>query len=289
MVIVQNEFLRAEFTLWRAELVRLCDQQGREFLWDGNPEVWKGSSPILFPIVGMVPNDHVTIGGRSYSLRQHGFAPSSEFYLIHAEESRCVFQLEASDATRQLYPFDFCLDVAYELIGKTLKMIATVANRSPEVMPYSFGFHPGFRWPLPGAGERLDQFVEFETDESAPIRRPLEGLLDPKEYPSPVTGRRIALRDELFVNGAMMFTDLNSRRLRYGSEYGPYLDVAWRDLPHLGIWSKPMAGYLCIEPWQGFPAPADFAGELRDKPGMLELPPGEERDFEMSITVVDRP
>jgi galactose mutarotase-like enzyme len=289
MVIIRNESLQAEFTTWRAELAGFGDHEGRQFLWDGNPDVWNGSSPILFPIVGMVPNDSVAIGGRMYTLLQHGLAPRSEFALISAEASRCVFRLESSNATREFYPFDFCLDIAYSLSGDTLTMAASVTNRSSEPMPYCFGFHPGFRWPLPGAGDRLDHFVEFEKqEEAAVLRRPLDGLLDPAEYPSTIVDRRIALRDELFTDGAMMFLDLASRRLRYGSERGPYLDIEWHNLPHLAIWTKPTAGYLCIEPWQGYSAPVGFAGELAEKPGILTLLPGEERDFKMSVTVVYR-
>lgn len=288
MVSIRSEFLHAKFTSWRAELVGFGDHSGREFLWDGDADIWKGTSPILFPIVGRVPNDSVMIGGRLYGLRQHGFAPSSEFALMAAEEGSCIFRLEASAATRELYPFNFCLDVAYGLNRNTLTMTAKVTNRSADVMPYSFGFHPGFRWPLPDAGERLEHFIEFEEEESCALRRLSAGLLDPKPYPSPVAGRRIELRDELFSDEAMMFFDLESRRLRYGSGKGSYLEIEWRNLPHLGIWTKPLAGYVCIEPWQGFPTPLGFDGELSEKPGILLLQPGEHRDFEMSITVIGR-
>ena len=287
MITIRNEQLEAQFTLWRAELVALRDRRGREFLWDGNPEVWKGHSPILFPIVGMVPNDIATISGKSYPLRQHGFAPLSEFTLIESATDACIFRLEANAETRKSYPFDFTLDIRYALVAGTLSMTAIVSNRSESDMPYSFGFHLGFRWPLPDAGPRAGHVLEFEREESAPIRRPQDGLLDPQTFENPIDGRRLLLRDALFEQGAMMFDEIASRRVRFGSDRGPYLDAKWKNLPHLGIWTKPGAHYLCIEPWQGMSAPSNFKGELSEKPGILILKPGETNEFTMLITVVD--
>jgi hypothetical protein len=42
-------------------------------------------------------------------------------------------------------------------------------------------------------------------------------------------------------------------------------------MPHLGVWTKPGAGFLCVEPWQGYAAPLGFIGELKDKPGGVSL------------------
>ena len=53
----------------------------------------------------------------------------------------------------------------------------------------------------------------------------------------------------------------------------------------LGIWPKPGARYLCIEPWQGIADPAGFTGDFRDKPGVFELAPGDSRSFRMDVTV----
>ena len=46
-------------TIWRplpqgAQLSTLRDREGRELLWDGDPAVWTGRAPLLFPIVGVL-------------------------------------------------------------------------------------------------------------------------------------------------------------------------------------------------------------------------------------------
>jgi galactose mutarotase-like enzyme len=66
---------------------------------------------------------------------------------------------------------------------------------------------------------------------------------------------------------------------------GPHLDIAFPDTPYLGIWTKPGAGYLCIEPWAGFADPDGYAGEFRDKPGVIDIAPGAERTFRMNVSV----
>ena len=58
-------------------------------------------------------------------------------------------------------------------------------------------------------------------------------------------------------------------------------------MPHLGIWTKPGAGFLCIEPWQGYASPEDFDGELAEKPGIVWVEPGMARNFDMRIAVMN--
>jgi len=53
----------------------------------------------------------------------------------------------------------------------------------------------------------------------------------------------------------------------------------------LGVWQKPGANYICIEPWAGIADPAGFAGDFRDKPGVMELAAGSSRSFRMDVTV----
>ena len=56
-------------------------------------------------------------------------------------------------------------------------------------------------------------------------------------------------------------------------------------MPHLGIWTKPGAPFLCVEPWQGYAAPEGFAGELATKPGIVRLEPGASASYAMTIEV----
>ena len=98
-------------------------------------------------------------------------------------------------------------------------------------------------------------------------------------------GRTLALRDELFTNDALVFDRIASRRLTYGADAGPRLEVAFPDTDLLGVWTKPGAGYICIEPWHGWADPVGYTGDFRDKPGVFTVEPGGERAMTMSIAV----
>lgn len=281
-----SPWLEADICTHGGECVALRDAHGRDYLWNGEPSAWSGISPLLFPIVGLLPADTARIDGKEYTIGLHGFARTSNFNLIDATDTCCILRLEATDATRRAYPFEFSLTIGYTLADRTLSMDATVENRSGADMPVAFGFHPGFRWPLPG-GTRDGHAVTFAEAETAPVHHPLDGLLNPVPFETPVRGRRLDLYDDLFLKGAIVFDDVRSRSLRFGADNGPGIHVGWENCPHLGIWTKPGAGFLCIEPWQGYAAPAGFDGELADKPGMLILPPGASRSFSMRITLED--
>lgn len=281
-VSISTSALSARISATGAELVRLQDGDGRDLLWDGDPAFWTGRSPLLFPIVGEAKANRITVAGRQYEIGRHGFARTSRFKLIASEAARCTWRLEASDATRRQYPFAFRLDVTYRIDGGTLQMAAEVTNLGDGLMPASFGFHPALRWPLPYGKPRDAHAIVFEQDEPAPIRRPIEGLLSRAEYPTPVRDGRLLLHDGLFEAGALVFDRLASRSLVYGDA----VRVSFPHMPHLGIWTKPGAGYVCIEPWQGHASPEGWQGELADKPGMVAIMPGARQSFGMSIGLI---
>jgi len=284
-VVISSAQLRAQVSAEGAELVRLQDGQGRDWLWDGDPAFWTGRSPLLFPIVGRVRDDRIRIDGREYELPRHGFARTSCFEIEEARPSQCRFRLRSSEATLSRYPFPFQLDVSYAVEGATLSITASVTNTGSSGMPVSLGFHPAFRWPLPYDAPREAHDIWFEQEETAPIRRPLEGLMKREPEPSPVQGRTLALRDDLFEADALVLDQLRSRSVEYGAHDSASLRVDFPDMPHLGIWTKPGAGFICIEPWQGHADPQDFEGDFSDKPGVISIIPGDTRRFAIGITV----
>lgn len=285
IVAISDSTLSAQVSAAGAELVRLQDGNGLDLLWDGDPAFWTGRSPLLFPIVGEAKGNRIRVAGVPYGIGRHGFARSSTFALVSSEAARCTWRLEASEATRRQYPFEFRLDVTYAIEGGALHMTADVTNRGDGIMPASFGFHPALRWPLPYGKPREAHEIVFEHDEPAPVRRPVDGLLSSAQYPTPVRARRLALHDNLFEDGALVFDTLASRRLVYGDA----LSVSFPRMPHLGIWTIPGAGFVCIEPWQGHASPEGFDGELADKPGVVSIAPGATETFGMSIGLIKSP
>ena len=285
LATIANDALTARINPLGAELWSLTDRHGHEYMTDADPAFWTGHAPLLFPIVGALNGGRYRLDGREYALPKHGFARTSRFAVAEARADYARFQLVDSEATRAVWPFAFALDAEFALGGATLAMTVTVHNRDDRPMPFSFGFHPAFAWPLPGGGAKAGHAIVFERDEPEPVRRIDGDGLVARNEPTPVAGRELALHEALFEDDALIWDRLASRGCSYGAPGGARLDLAFPDTPMLGVWQKPGARYVCIEPWAGIADPAGFAGEFRDKPGVMELAPGASRSFRMDVTV----
>ena len=284
LIRIAGPALAAEINPLGAELTTLRDAEGRDLLWDGDPAFWTGRAPVLFPIVGAAAGGVIRVDGQEYSLPQHGFARRRLWTLVEQSDAAATFRLEADDATRAVYPFEFGLDLRFAIDAAGLSMAATLSNPGTRDLLAAFGFHPALRWPLPGGADRAAHRVRFAEEEPAPIRRiDADGLVLPQAFPSPVQGRDLALDDALFAGGALIFDRLASRRLTYGAPGGTTLAISFPDMPMLGLWMKPGADYLCIEPWQGHADPVGFTGDYADKPGIVRIAAGFDRVFTMRI------
>ncbi len=286
-ITISSSALSVEIAPLGAELQSIRDAAGRDYLHDG-ASFWTGRAPLLFPIVGSLKDDRHVVDGTAYTLPRHGFARRTLFEVAGTSPDRALFRLTDSETTRAAYPYKFQLDAAFSLTGAKLTTAITVTNTDTRPIPVAFGFHPGFAWPLPGAGAKLDQAIDFALDEPGLSTRVSAGGLIARELPSPVKGRRLALTDELFEDDVLIFLSLNSRSLRFGPAEGgsPTLKIEFESMPHLGIWTKPGAPFLCIEPWHGYASSDDFSGPLSAKPGSVNLAPGEAKIFAMSVGLV---
>jgi galactose mutarotase-like enzyme len=261
---------------------------GSELLWNGDPTVWAGRAPLLFPIVGVLAGGVYRLGSKTYPLSRHGFARDRFFTLKNSSPSAAAFSLHADESTRSVYPFQFELDVRYALSGATLGVTTTVSNLGAADMPASFGYHPGLRWPLPFGQPRSSHFIEFENDEPAPVRRiDGAGLLTSARHPTPIANRRLDLADTLFEEDVLIFDQLKSRSVLYGGSAGPRLRIDFSDAAYLGVWTKPGAHFICIEPWHGITDPEGFSGDFMAKPGVQVLKAGESFFAKVDITLLE--
>ena len=269
-----------------AELRSLTDRDGRELMTDANPAFWSGRAPLLFPIIGRLHNDRLRIDGREYAMLKHGFARKSVFEVVNTTDSEALFRLADNAETRAQYPFAFELDAHFRTDGAALHKTVTVRNTGQTNLPFSFGYHPAFAWPLPYGAPRDAHVIRFETDETSPLRRVTPyGTIDAAVRPSPVDGALLKLTDTLFGDDALVWQSVKSRSLTYGVEGAGALAISFPDTPSLGIWTKPGAAFICVEPWAGMADPEGFTGEFADKPGIMHLSPGHERYFRMDITL----
>jgi galactose mutarotase-like enzyme len=286
-VTITSGTLTAAINPFGAELSHLHDADGRELMTDADPAFWTGRAPILFPVVGRPYRETIRVDGIEYPMKQHGFARTSMFAVAETAADRARFVLTDSAETRTSYPFAFELALTFTVAGATLTIEACITNCGDTPMPASFGFHPAFAWPLPYGQDRAAHRITFSADEPDRLKEiASDGTIAVATRASPVEGRVLHLTDAMFETDALVWDHIRSDSVTYGAPAGPQLEIAFPDTPMLGIWTKPGAHYVCVEPWHGIADPEGYTGELRDKPGIFVLAPGADKRIAMSVTLV---
>jgi galactose mutarotase-like enzyme len=284
MPTIANDELTVQVEPVGAELQAITDRQGGNWLWHGDPAIWAGRSPLLFPVVGKHRNGEVLIEGRHFPIKPHGIARTSRFDIVEQAKDHCVLRLTDSAASREAYPFAFALDMAYRLDGPTLALEARISNRDHRPMPFCFGYHPAFPWPLPGA-DGLPHAIHLDGPRTpSHLRIDGDGLLKPGLHPSVFKDGMLTLNHSFFTEDALIYAEGTGASLWYGAKGHPGIRVDCPAMPHLGIWTKPGAPYICIEPWHGLPSARDAEEPLERRPGAIVLAPGESSMLDMRLT-----
>src|SRR5580692_10578588 len=97
-----SKSLRARVDPLGAQLSELADAAGRPLLWSGDPAVWSGRAPLLFPIVGALAGGRYRLGAEHYALSRHGFARTAPFEMIESTPLSATFRLRSDENTRGL-------------------------------------------------------------------------------------------------------------------------------------------------------------------------------------------
>ena len=162
--ILENDILKISVADAGAELCSVLDKElDTERIWTGDPTIWNRHSPILFPFVGRVTGGKYRIGNREYSMKtQHGFARDMVFTCVGESAGSVSHLLLPTEATKEIYPFDFRLLVRHSLDPENPRKILVewqVENTGADRMYYSIGGHPGFL--MPEGVRKEDCFVCF--------------------------------------------------------------------------------------------------------------------------------
>ena len=270
-----------------AELCSLSDSTGTEYLWQGDPAIWNGQAPVLFPIVGSLVDNTYHWQDKPYSLPQHGFARGMDFILHEQTDTTLTYRLTPTQETRACYPFEFIFDVRFELVDNTLAIAYITTNTGDTEMPFCVGAHPGFGFSWGETDTLEDYYLEFDSPQTIRTHRlTADKLLDNRTESVLDNSAVIQMRHDLFAHDALILLEDHPKRLTLRShKHQNQLSVDFPDFPHLGIWAKPNAPYVCIEPWQGYVDPATHNQDITTKPGIILLPPSASDTHTHVITI----
>lgn len=272
------------------ELVSLRDRNGRERIWQGDPAVWSGRNPNLFPIVGGLRNGEVDIDGTVCRMGRHGFARRKEFSVAERGEDYVVLALREDAETLEQYPFPFLFQVRHQLTETGFVTSFTVTNTGERPMPFCIGAHTAFICPVSPEEAFADYRLIFDEPETADavLPGPDGCLLGEPGYA--LRGDAIPLDYGYFDRmDTLIFQGLRSRGVKLVNRAGQGVRMDFPDFPMIAFWTKPgaHAPYLCIEPWHGCAAYTGESGRFRDKPGCMVLEPGQTRALAYTVTILE--
>jgi len=287
MIILENDLLQAGFALKGAELQSLKSKtSGLEYIWDGNPKDWAKHSPVLFPIVGALKENHYIFQGKSYELPRHGFARDMTFELQSQSENELVFILSSNEETMKVYPFEFKLALRYTLKSHGLICSYEVNNTGSDDLLFSVGAHPAFATPVAEGVRYEDYFLRFNGDEELVYHKISDNLISDEQVKLPLEDKTLALKHELFYDDALVFKTLKSNKITLQNKVNAHgLHFSFEGFPFFGIWAAKDANFICLEPWVGIADGINHTQQLADKEGIVILTPSEtwSRSWEVDV------
>lgn len=275
-ISLNNGNLVATIHLLGAEVRSIINlENNHEYMWNGNPEIWSGVSPVLFPVVGKTTDGRVTYKEQQYPLGNHGFARHLVFTVEKHQTDEVTLLLITNSNETSRYPFNLEFRVIYRLVGKSLTTTYSVRNIDKQTAYFSVGAHPAFRCPF-DEYHTLEQYsIEFDQKEDlVQYEINSQAFFTGKTTTCPL--HSIELNQNVFDNDAIIFSNIQKKIIRLkesGSDR--QISVSFDGFDWLGLWSKPGASYICIEPWCGHSDLLGFDGEIDSKPAIKNIAAGE--------------
>ncbi len=287
--VIKNKGLTVEISPVGAELMSVI-YNGREYLWQGDPEIWSDRAPVLFPFCGRIMNETYLHKGREYHMGIHGFLWKSLLTVKQKSEDSITLALGDSEETRKIYPFSFEAEVGYRLSENSIINSIKIKNTGSDTMYFSHGYHPGFILPIEKESEFSDCYIEFK-DECNPrlVEMTNTTYLVTENYPPfPLkNGKILPLTHELFDKQSVFMKDMSRELTLRDKNSDGYVRVSFPECEILGLWQANgmRAKYLCVEPWNGLPDIHGRVGEISEKLLEKTLEPGKSYENEITITL----
>ena len=260
--------------------------QGQECIDAYGKVYWKRHFPVLFPIVGKLKQNRTIINGRTYEMSQHGFARDMEFEPITKLDNFHSYVLRSNPSTMVKYPFEFSLYITYRTDGNKLTTIYKVVNDGDNNMPFGIGGHPAFKIDMEDLLNE-EYYLEFDQDEDKiHFLYLVDGLVGTECAKNiMIDKRRIKITKDTFNNDAVIMKGITSNKISLKRRRGnkTLLTMDFEGFPYLGVWSKPGAPFLCIEPWYSTADAVKSTGVFAQKSDILVLAP--KKEFECKFTV----
>lgn len=280
---IENEYLKIGVKEFGCELTSVYSKTNNfEYLWQGDPAYWAGQSPILFPIVGRLIDDKYSLNGKDYEMPKHGFARKMDWEFIGSDNSSMSFKLSETEDTLKIYPYHFDVVVKFTLDNNKLIVSHDIINKNDSVMYFSLGAHPAFNCAI---GDKLvfDLPETLETEKIDLVR----SLRMPETIPVLDNETDIIITKDIFNEDALILLGIKSENITLMSDsHSRTVKFNLGKAPYLGIWAKPGAPYVCIEPWCGVNDSYEKKVDFSQKDGINTVNPGRTYNFTWTAEIL---
>lgn len=290
MQLLENSNLKIQIKETGAELTSIFNKETqKEILWQGNPDVWNGQAPILFPVIGCLKDGHFLYEGKEYPCPKHGFIRNNDQLKINSKTSNSIeFKIESSEEIKKIYPFEFEFFVKYSLNGNKLKVAHKLINKDSKSLYFQIGGHTAFNCPLHKDENYSDYYLELEEQETAEtlLISLKNGLITHNTEAYLKNSKKIPLTSSMFNKDALIFKNLKSNKVSLQStKNSNRVTVDFKEFPLIAFWAKPNSTFICIEPWLGIADYEDHNNKIEEKREIQKLSKGKTFEISYEITI----
>lgn len=285
---IKNSFLEVTICDNGAE-IKSVKYLGKDYLHNSDPKYWGRSAPLLWPNIGTIKGGFATIDGVAYPMKKHGFLRDTLCNVYTHEDSKIVFKLTANENTLKLYPYNFTILIAYELVDQTIHSSLEFFNHSEKEMPFNLGLHPAFKVPLYEDEKFEDYKVIFDVPGTyeIPTVDLTNGLIDySKRYRTFDNLQVLPLNYKDYEFDALVIENILSHQITLTNKDETHGVVFnFDDFPMLGIWTPNHidSPFICLEPWIGCADGPESNQDFNTKRDLVKVNPNESKIIKYCI------
>ncbi len=280
VAVLENSKFKVTVNLLGGSMVSLFDKvTNKELQWQGDENYWRFQDVVIFPILGK-PEGGFEVDNTTYQCESpHGVARNELFTVVEKNQDSMLLELKANEHTLKMYPFNFKLQLRYELLDRGFKLTYIVSNTDDKPMPFQVGAHLGIN-----LTEGINQ-IKFDkvTDiKYFPYRHGL--CADKSEVLFHSDGFDIT--EELYAkHGSLVLDRVDSKYCTLVRTDGLKLKYDLSDSKALTIWALNNGGrFACVEPWWGVCDQDSTERNIFNK-GMINIVKKQPQEFTYSCTV----
>lgn len=266
-------------------------EDGTEFLWQKDPDYWKSSAPVPFPIIGKLNNMETLFDGEKYSMKSNGIIRYEIIPVVEKQDSIVEFLFTNTEDAKKMYPFDCRVKIRYELIDNKLIVTTHIMNDDNKTMYFNYAGHPGFRTPLYDNETCNDYYIEFEKNERVGVFALSDsGQLLPETVPFFENENKFFIRKDLFMKEALGFRHPVSNSVSIKSITNSHeVKLNFEGFDNLAIWSPYVQDkdlkFVCLEPWVGHSDYMGNVGEFKNRDEVASLEAGQCKEYTYTIEI----